>query len=99
MSKNALGSVTLGSTDPVAIANATDLDDNGVVSGKEKGIYSYNNAVETLVMECVEESGVKENLDGINVLSIRSIGNTDMKYTSQGLIGNDSRILDTTFRL
>ena len=84
-----LGSVTLGSTDPVAIANATDLDNSGQITDEDRVLYSYNNAVQTIVTECVNVSGI-ETVDGTNVISIRSVGNTDFKYTSNGFTNNDN---------
>ena len=88
MSRHALGSLTLGPNDPNAITNATDLNNDGNISEVERALYSYNNAVEPIVMACVTESGI-ETVDGKNVISIRSFGNTNIKYTSEGLIGRD----------
>ena len=91
MSTSGLGSVTLGKNDPIAIENATDLDNDEVVSDAEKALYSYNNAVTTIVMACVDESGI-ETVDGKNVISIRTVGNRNIKYTSSGLVGDDSAL-------
>lgn len=49
---------------------------------------SYNNAVEILVTKCKNETGLE--IDGLEVIAIRSVGNENVKYTSEGIIGNDT---------
>ena len=78
ISKNALGLLTLGSKDEGA-KGSTDL---------EKAIWSYNNAIETIVKYCKEITGLE--VDGTTVKSIRSVGNRDVKYTKRGIEGNDT---------
>ena len=78
ISKNALGQLTLGNNDENAIGN-TDL---------EKAIWSYNNAIETIVNYCKEVTELE--IDGTKIISIRSVGNRNIKYTNLGLEGKDT---------
>ena len=80
--------INLGTFDPNAENNATDLDGDETISNFEKAVYSYNNAINTLVTACKDATGL--TVDGTNVISIRSAGNTDVKYTSSGIVGTDN---------
>ena len=89
ISANALGTVPLGRNDAGAIAavptageTATDAE-NG-----QRGVWSYNNAVNTLVTACKDATGL--TVDGSTVISIRSAGNTNVTYTSSGISGTDA---------
>lgn len=89
ISANALGTVPLGRNDAGAIAavptageTATDAE-NG-----QRGVWSYNNAVNTLVTACKNATGL--TVDGSTVISIRSAGNTNVTYTSSGISGTDA---------
>ena len=88
ISANALGTVPLGKDDSNATNNATDLNNDGTVSDGEKGVWSYNNAVNTLVTACKDATGL--TVDGSTVISIRSAGNTNVTYTSSGISGTDA---------
>ena len=80
----------LGYDDPEAIVAVPAVDENNVTD-EEKGArsrWSYNNMVETLVKACKNATGL--TIDGTNVISIRSVGNANVKYTSTGITGTDN---------
>ena len=82
--------ITLGYDDPNAIAAVPAVDENNPTKAEklERVAWSYNNAVETLVTACKNATGL--TIDGTDVISIRSVGNTNLKYTSNGITGSDS---------
>ena len=87
ISKDTMGSLTLGADDTVAIENAIDLDGNDTVEDIEIAIYSYNNAIDRINNYC-------ESLIKIGNLGVRSVGslpsnpsykNTSKPYAIQNL--------------
>ena len=80
----------LGRDDLGAIAAVPAVDNNNITEEErvERAIWSYNNAMETIVKACKQATNL--NVDGENVLSIRSVGNTNIKYTSDGITVTDN---------
>lgn len=72
---NALGNVTLG-YDDVSLKdiekNNIDINLDGELSSFEKSLYSYQNAINTLINECKKITGLE--VDGKTVLEIRNVG-------------------------
>ena len=56
--------------------------------GFAEGAEAYNNAVNAIVAKCKEVTGLE--VDGEVVKSIRSVGNENVKYTSNGIKGSDT---------
>ena len=67
ISKNTMGSVTLGYDDPVAVKNATDIDEDESITDIDKAIYSFEHSVDTLNNYC-------DNLIKIENIGVRSAG-------------------------
>ena len=82
--------VSLGYNDSGAKTAIPASDETNPTTEEQgaRGVWSYNNAVNTLVTACKDATGL--TVDGTNVISIRSVGNTNVKYTSTGIVGSDS---------
>ena len=94
ISANAFGSkynaTSLGYNDPAAIVAVPAVNENSLSDGEkgERARWSYNNMVNTLVTACKDATGL--TIDGTNVISVRCVGNTNVKYTSSGITGTDN---------
>lgn len=82
--------IALGYNDPGAISAVPAADENSVTTEEQaaRGRWSYNNSINTLVTACKNATGL--TVDGTDVISIRSVGNENVKYTSSGITGNDT---------
>ena len=93
ISANTLGTVKLGYEDESATSGNTHKEQSEYDSMTEEEYFtraanSYNHAVETIVTACKNATGL--TIDGTNVISIRSVGNTNVKYISDTeIVGND----------
>ena len=82
--------VNLGNGDQRSVIAVPVVNENEITSEEkaERARWSYNNMVETLVMACKDATGL--TVDGTEVISVRSVGNTNVKYTSNGITGTDN---------
>ena len=82
--------IYLGYNDPGAITAVPAVDEQNPTDAEkaERGRWSYNNMVNTLVTACKDATSL--TVDGTDVISIRSVGNTNVKYTSNGITGSDN---------
>lgn len=85
ISKNAMGSLTLGKDDEVAKKYAKDLDGNREIEDIEVAIYSYNNAIDRINNYC-------NSLIKIDNLGVRSVGSdpSDPYYKNEEIYEPDN---------
>ena len=92
VSKNAMGSLTLGSSDTNVTVTA-DLNGDGTVDYKDTGIASYNNAITTINNYC------KSLVTATNNGGVRSVGGTNNNYTAYHSNDYDNWVSATTVDL